>query len=134
MFAASNAIIRATKLEATAAIEDHSPGQGAKTVEAMDVDAQLQAAPCQQMISFPGATIRDVSNISGTIIFSDAAWSSGYNGQPMPAGIGIYIQICGDRPCSRVSVPAMSPPTSSSIEAEAFGLLLAVKLADILHI
>ena len=52
----------------------------------------------------------------------------------MPAGLGIYMQIRSDRPCSQVSISAISPSASSAIQAEAFGLLLAVKLAEVLHI
>ena len=84
------------------------------------------------MTSFPGATIRDISNISVSI-FSDAGYL-GYNGQPMHAGLGIYMQILGDMPCSQVSISAISPPASWAIEAEAFGLLLAIKLVEMTHI
>ncbi|CAM0958575.1 unnamed protein product [Alopecurus aequalis] len=95
---------------------------------------QVRAAPCQQINFFPGATISDISKISGSIIFSDASWSPAFDGQPVPAGLGIYMQLHGDRPCSNVSISAISPPASSAIQAEAFGLLLAVKLAEMLHI
>ena len=79
-------------------------------------------------------TVRDFSRISGAIVFSDAAWSPGQNGQPMPAGLGIFLQIADDRPCSKLRISAISPPVSSAIQAEAFGLLFGVKLADLLHI
>jgi hypothetical protein len=86
------------------------------------------------MTSYPGTTIGDISNISGWIIFSDAAWSPGVDGQPVHAGLGIYMKIGGDRPCSQICISAISPPVSSAIQAEAFGLLLAIKLAYILQI
>jgi hypothetical protein len=44
------------------------------------------------------------------------------------------MRIHGDRPCSQVSISAISPPASSAIQAEAFGLLFAFKLAEMLNI
>jgi hypothetical protein len=131
---AANTIIQATKLEAATSSEDHTLAQVAISDEATDAATQLQVAPCQPMTSFPGATIRDISNISGSIIFSDAAWSPGLDGRPVPTGLGIYMQIHDGRPCSPVSILAISPPASLAIQAEAFGLLLAVKLAEMLII
>jgi hypothetical protein len=134
VFAAANAIIHATKLEVAASSEEHTLAQGGNSDEASDPATQLLAEACPQMTSYPGTTIGDISNISGWIIFSDAAWSPGVDGQPVHAGLGIYMKIGGDRPCTQICISAISPPVSSAIQAEAFGLLLAIKLAYILQI
>lgn len=49
-------------------------------------------------------------------------------------GIGVIIQLEGNQHCQQIHVSATSPPVSSPLEAEAYGLLLAVKLADTLSI
>jgi hypothetical protein len=79
VFEAANAIIQATKLEAATFSEERTP------YEAVDTATQLQVTRCQQMTSFAGTRIRDISNISGSVIFSDVAWSLGLHGQPVPA-------------------------------------------------
>jgi hypothetical protein len=45
----------------------------------------------------------------------------------------VFVQLQGHHAAS-VYISARSPPVSSPIEAEAFGLLLAVKVADCLHL
>ena len=134
VFVAANAIIQGTKLEAAASFENNRSTLGAISKASAGDTVQMQIASVQQMTPSPGATVRDISNISGSIIFSDAAWSPGLDGQPTPAGLGIFIQICGDRPCSKICISAISPPASSAIQAEAFGLLLASQIAQLLHI
>jgi hypothetical protein len=134
VFEAANAIIQATKLETATFSEERTLAQEAKSYEAADTATQLQVTRCQQMTSFAGTMIGDIFNISGSVIFSDAAWSPGLDGQPVLAGLGIYMRILGDRPCSQVSILAISPPASSAIQAEAFGLLFAFKLAEMLNI
>lgn len=100
----------------------------------VDAAAHLQVESIQHMTPSPGNTIRNISNISGSIVFSDAAWSPGLDGHPMPAGLGIFLQISGVRPCSKICISAISPPVSSAIQAEAFSLLLAIQIAELLHI
>jgi hypothetical protein len=99
-------------------------------------NACLQVQPIlpQQMAPSPGTTVKDTSNITGPIVFTDAAWSPGRDGQPMSAGLGLFIQLGEDRPCSHVYISAVSPPVSSAIQAEAFGLLLATKVAEVLRL
>ena len=89
----------------------------------------------QQLLNItPGASIADLAALTGSVIFSDAAWVGGSDSLPVQAGIGVFLQIEGSRPCRKLYVSAISPPTSSAIQAEAFGLLLAVKLAEILQV
>ena len=134
MFAAANAIMGATELETISFAGNHKPFQDEKTEEETMAAAQLDMPPCQKMAPLRGTNITDISSILNAVIFSDAAWSPGHNGEPMPAGIGIYMQICDGRSCSQLSISAFSPPASSAIQAEAYGLLLAVKLAEMLKI
>ena len=54
--------------------------------------------------------------------------------QPSPAGIGVIIQLGENGHCEQLQVSAMSPPVSSPLQAEAYGLLLATLIADTLHI
>jgi hypothetical protein len=129
VFAAANAIIQGTKLEDANSFQDRN-----STEASSDDTIQLQVASVQHMTPSPGATVRNIATISGSIIFSDAAWSPGLDGQPAPAGLGIFMQICGDRTCSQICISAISPPASSAIQAEAFGLLLASQLVELLHI
>uniref|UniRef100_A0ACD5YT82 Uncharacterized protein n=1 Tax=Avena sativa TaxID=4498 RepID=A0ACD5YT82_AVESA len=98
--------------------------------------AYVQAKPIsrQETTPSPGTTVKDTSNIPGPIIFTDAAWLPGRDGQLVSAGLGIFIQFGEDRPCSQVYVSAVSPLVSSAIQAEAFGLLFATKAAEVLQI
>jgi hypothetical protein len=134
VFAAASAIIQGTKLEIAASFEDRSKNMAAISEEAAGTDLQLQVMSVEQTNPSPGATIRNISNISGSIIFSDAAWCPGLDGQPASAGLGIFMKISDGRSCSQVCISAISPLTSSALQAEAFSLLLAIQLAELLHI
>ena len=70
---------------------------------------------------------------AGHVLFSDAAWSVAPAPLPKQAGLGVFVQLQGHHAAS-IYISARSPPVSSPIEAEAFGLLLAVKVADCLHL
>ena len=48
----------------------------------------------------------------------------------MPAGLGIYIQFEDTTHNSQLFISAISPPASSVLQAEAFGLLLAANLVQ----
>jgi hypothetical protein len=75
------------------------------------------------------------SIITGTKIFRDASWVQveKQRNSPRPAGLGIYIQVEGNQ-CPKLFIAAISPPVSSVLQADAFGLLLAAKLADLLRL
>jgi hypothetical protein len=47
---------------------------------------------------------------------------------------GIIIQTGGNQHCQQLHISVLSPPASSSLQAEAFGPLLATMLAELLHI
>jgi hypothetical protein len=94
----------------------------------------VQPIPRQQMASTPGTTVKDTSIIPRPIVFTDAAWLQGCDGQPVSAGLGLFIQFGDERVCSKVYISAVSPPVSSAIQAEAFGLLLATKAAEVLQL
>jgi hypothetical protein len=77
---------------------------------------------------------QDPFSITSNVICTDAAWKCGSNQDPTPAGIGIIIQIQGNQHCQQIHIAALSPPAHSPLQAEAYGLLLASKVADLLHI
>jgi hypothetical protein len=54
--------------------------------------------------------------------------------QSSSAGIGVILQLEDNEHCQQLHVSALSPPVSSPLQAEAYGLLLATKIVDILHI
>ena len=113
VYPAANAIMQGSKLEDVMASQD----QGAAT------------AAVQQLI-----TQQEPSLVAGPQIFCDAAWKNEENIQSSPAGIGVVIQLGDNDHCQQLHVSALSPPVSSPLQAEAYGLLLATKLADTLHI
>mgnify|MGYP006267236183 FL=1 len=49
------------------------------------------------------------------------------------AGIGVFLQINGQH-TDHLYISAVSPPVASALQAEAYGLLLAVKIAAQLHV
>jgi hypothetical protein len=77
---------------------------------------QVQTILRQQMAPSPGTTVKDTSNIPGPIVFTDAAWSPGSYVQPVSAGLGLFIQLGDDRPCSHVYISAVSPPVSQQFK------------------
>ena len=78
----------------------------------------------QQPIPFVGTDVQ---------IYSDAAWAPSPDGQLQQAGLGIHIQLRHHHATS-IYVAAMSPPVGSPLQAEAYGLLLAVKVAEALQL
>uniref|UniRef100_R7W4Y2 Uncharacterized protein n=1 Tax=Aegilops tauschii TaxID=37682 RepID=R7W4Y2_AEGTA len=56
-----------------------------------------------------------------------------YN-QPTQAGIGVFIQVQNNDRIKQIHIAAVSPPASSPLQAETFGLMLATRLADILNV
>ena len=95
---------------------------------------QGQEQSIQQTMLVPGKTIKDISSVSTPIVFSDATWSPHPDGKPTIAGLGIFIQLGGDRRCSQLCISAISPPATSAIQAEAFSLMLAYQIAGILRL
>ena len=65
-------------------------------------------------------------------IYSDAAWTPSPDGQPQQAGLGIHIHL-RQHHASNIYVAALSPPVDSPLQAEAYGLLLSVKVAEALQ-
>jgi ribonuclease HI len=82
-----------------------------------------------------GSTARNPWSIPGTKIFTDAAWTQhNQESRPSWAGLGIYIQVEGAHHCARLLISAISPPATSALQAEAFGLLLAANLVHHLQL
>jgi hypothetical protein len=113
VYHATNAILQGLKLE------DNDFIQGSRRVVLMEQGLEPQ---------------RDPFSLAGNIICCDAAWKNADNQEPTPAGIGIVIQIQNNQHCQQIHLAALSPAAHSPLQAEAFGLLLAAKVADLLHI
>lgn len=134
VYAAAAAIIKSTNLEVTTSTQITDAICFTDSREPEDVSMQAHEQSIQQAVLVPGKTIKDISNISAPIVFSDAAWSPGPDGKPAIAGLGIFIQLGGDRHCSQLCISAISPPVTSAIQAEAFSLMLASQIAGILRL
>jgi hypothetical protein len=113
VFPIANAIMQASKLDEMATPKEHCFTSPASQLPVPQQDPSLTA---------------------GNVIFCDAAWKNEGSNQSSPAGIGIIIQTEGNQHCRQLHISALSPPVSSPLQAEAFGLLLATMLAEILHI
>jgi hypothetical protein len=50
------------------------------------------------------------------------------------AGIGVVIMLPEKSHCSKIHVAAMSPPATSALQAEAFGLQLAIAISEVLNL
>ncbi|CAM0874946.1 unnamed protein product [Alopecurus aequalis] len=116
VFAVFNAILQASNLET---LIPHSD----------------QTQVCTGQLSHPPeATIQDPFTLPGTLIFTDASWKQADDSQPSPAGIGVVIQVEQNQHFRQLHLSALSPPALSVLQAEAFALLLAIKLADVLQL
>lgn len=113
VFPVANAIIHASKLEDLVTSQEQSLTFSA---------SQLQVPQ------------QDPSLLAGNVIFCDAAWKNEGSNKSSSAGIGIIIQTRGNQHYNELHISALSPPVSSPLQAEAFGLLLATMLAERLHI
>jgi hypothetical protein len=74
------------------------------------------------------------SGPQGDTIFCDAAWKLEQNNDSALAGIGIFIKMEHSQHCKKMYISAMSPPALSPLQAEAYGLELATKLAEVLQL
>jgi hypothetical protein len=80
-------------------------------------------------------SVQTTSINAGEAVFCDAAWNPDPSPQQARAGIVIFIQMGNDNQhCRNLHVAALSPPASSPLQAEAFGLLFATKLAKFLQL
>ena len=77
--------------------------------------------------------VQNSSSFAGEAIFCDAAWKLQQGTLSSPAGIGIFIRMERNQHCKQIYISAMSPPALTPLQAETFGLLLATKIADLLH-
>jgi hypothetical protein len=117
VYAAANAIIRGTNLEVSNSVQqqehDNTAGKN-----------QL------------GLTISQAQDANSTrnIIFCDASWERKTCAENSRAGLGVVICLQGNNHLQELHVAALSPPASSPLQAETFGLLLATMLADILEV
>jgi hypothetical protein len=134
VYAAAAAIMQGTKIEFAASSQVRSVTGSDNPQEHADHSVRLQDHGSHQMMPSPGSTITNIANFTGPVIFPDAAWTSGSDGQPTPAGLGIFIQMRSERRCSQLCISAVSPPVTSAILAEAFSLMLATQVAGLLQL
>jgi hypothetical protein len=114
VYAAANAIILGATLEERTRAEDQ----------------QLDLASNHPEMSSSYPLVQNSNFFTGNIILCDAAWSSSTE----KVGIGVIINLPGNQHCQQVHISALAPPASSPLQAEAYGLHLAAKLADLMHI
>ena len=76
--------------------------------------------------------LQDANFLAGNAIFCDAAWEQTTG--TSRAGLGIVITMQGNQHLKQLHVSALSPPASSPLQAETYGLLLATKLAHLLQV
>jgi hypothetical protein len=84
-----------------------------------------------------GNTLRSDLLITGTKIFSDAAWKTKKvpgMASRIATGIGVYCQILEHNFSATALIQASMPLSPSVIQAEAEAFLLAAKIANRLHI
>ena len=98
---------------------------------------QVQAMPNYHAGFQQGMTIATDLIISGSIIFSDAAWKCksipGEN-NPQVTGIGVFIKSKLDGKECKVLIQASAPHASSVFQAEAKALAFAARVAQHLQI
>ena len=130
------AIMKGTHLETATTLFDSTVTTSTETEKSTSIESHIQSHNhlTLPVVPLPGKTVTDLLSLSGTIVYTDAAWSPGPEGCPTGAGIGIFIQFAGDRQCSQLSISAVSPPATSVIQAEAFSMMLASKIVELLHI
>jgi ribonuclease HI len=118
VFAAADAIIKATKTEIFSLIDHHIKEQSPNSTQQPPSDTQVQDT------EFPARNV----------IFSDAAWEKQGDSTTSQAGLGVIIHFQENEHLRQLQVSALSPPVSSPLHAETYGLLLATKLADLLQV
>jgi hypothetical protein len=79
-----------------------------------------------------GSSVSEPSKLVGSVFYVDAAWSPLQGQNSAPAGIGIFIQNTGLTHTNNIFISATSPHVSSALQAEAFGVQLAVTIAELL--
>jgi hypothetical protein len=117
VFAAANAIIKGT------ALENSEPARQQGKVHEQE---QMQALQTPQSW--------DANIFAGNAIFCDVAWKKSAGNERNQAGLGIIITMRDNQHLKQLHVSALSPPASTPLQAETYGLLLATRIADILQI
>uniref|UniRef100_A0ACD5WFD3 Uncharacterized protein n=1 Tax=Avena sativa TaxID=4498 RepID=A0ACD5WFD3_AVESA len=118
VFATTNAIIAGNTME----IKEIIKGRG-------DEPLQIER---QELQSF--TQIQDANTLAGNTIFCDEAWENTTRTETSQAGLGIVITMRNNHHLKELHVSALSPPASSPLQAETYGLLLATKLAHLLQV
>jgi hypothetical protein len=118
VFGATDAIIKATKIEVLNYNDHHNKEQSPNSRQPSPPIPQVQGS------DFP----------AGNAIFSDAAWEKQQDSTTSQAGLGVIIHFQENQHLHQLHVSVLSPPASSPLQAETYGLLLATKLADLLQV
>ena len=104
-----------------------------KELQVLDSPSKGDQDQLEQLHLPTVVTSQFTSNFSGTPIYSDAAWSLEPGQDEAPADIGVFLQLTGHH-TGHLYISAVSPPVVSALQGEAYGLLLAVKIAAQLHV
>lgn len=103
----------------------------------LQVQQQLVQALSSHTLPAPGNTINTDLGIVGPKMYSDAAWktrrSPGTAGS-MVTGLGIFCQFQEERCSTNILIQASISTALSSLQAEAFALLLAARVAALLQL
>jgi hypothetical protein len=118
IYGAANAIIKGTNLEDSKSTRQ----QGHENTQQSD-----QRPPQITQVQHD-------DYFTGNVIYCDAAWKRKTGEDTSRAGLGVIIHMLDNQHLRQLHVSALSPPASSPLQAETFGLLLATKLADLLQI
>ncbi|XP_071685316.1 uncharacterized protein [Lolium perenne] len=118
VYGAANAIIKGTNLE-----------DNKSTHQQRHENTQW---PIQ--MSSPISQAQHDDYFTENVIYCDAAWGTKTGEDNSRAGLGIIIHMHNNQHLRQLHVSALSPPASSPLQAETYGLLLATKLADLLQI
>jgi hypothetical protein len=118
VFVAANAIITGAVVE----------------IKEMSTQKKNDLAQDKQQDMHPSSQLHEVTNSTANAIFCDAAWKKEAGTDRNQAGIGVTISIQGNQHLNQMHIAALSPPASSPLQAETYGLLLATKLAHLLQV
>jgi hypothetical protein len=98
---------------------------------------QVLEANENNKVAKQGEVIKSDLQVQGSKIFSDAAWKTKKNlssKEKETTGLGVYCQIQQDNLKATVLLQATAGRTPSPLHAEALGLLLAAKIAQIMQV
>uniref|UniRef100_A0ACD5VED3 Uncharacterized protein n=1 Tax=Avena sativa TaxID=4498 RepID=A0ACD5VED3_AVESA len=89
IYAAAMAIMQGTKLEFAASPQFCRDTGSTNPQVYTEHHVRQQDHVSHQVMPAPGSTITNITSFTGPVVFSDAAWTIGSDGQPTPARLGL---------------------------------------------